>query len=151
MIVRRRGLRSGRRIHTVEVISADEVGDDFDDLWRRRLGESQRLLADRSATTPLALRGLQKGSIRPRCFAFVEKSPLVGYAAVVRRDLPHVGLTRAYLTDIFVERDDPQTIQLLLAATVRQARADGAAESPRLQSESVSPIRAEERVLAFFY
>ena len=51
MIVRRRRPKAGRRIHSVNVISADEVGDDFDDLWRRRLAESRKLFADRTSTT----------------------------------------------------------------------------------------------------
>jgi hypothetical protein len=127
MIVRRRGPRAGRGIHTVNIISADEVGDDFDDLWRRRLVESKKLFADRTSTT-LRWHYAAAGRTHPAKLLCVRNgSQLIGYAALVRRDSEHIGLRRAYLADIFVERDDPETIQILLAAAVLQARMDGAA------------------------
>jgi hypothetical protein len=127
MIVRRRRPRASRRINAVEVISADEVSGEFDDLWERRLAESKKLLAERRSTT-LRWHYAAAGRTHPaKLLCARNGSQLVGYAAVVRRDSERIGLKRAFLADIFVERDNSETIELLLGASVRQARLDGAA------------------------
>jgi hypothetical protein len=127
MALRRRGLRPGGQESSVTVLSADEIGSEFDDLWRQRLAERPRLLANRTAA---ALRWHYAAEGRPNPARLVcawADSRLVGYAAIVRQDSPQLGLRRAFLADVFVERDEPETIRRLLAAAGRHARTDGAA------------------------
>ena len=52
-------------------------------------------------------------------------------------DSEQIGLRRVYLADIFVKRDNPETIQSLLAAAVRQAHVEGAANHLKPRARTV--------------
>lgn len=118
-----RGTSSGIACRLVE---SENVNDEFDELWRRKQSESRKILALRDAATlhwHFAAAGRKKP---PRLMGAYRDGRLSGYIAVVRRDAGHLSLRRAYIADLFVERDDPETISALLAAATRQAYADGA-------------------------
>ncbi len=126
--VRRRGpARRDRGPGSVRILAAEEVGPEFDDLWRRRLAEGEKLLADRTASTLRWHYAGEGRTVPARLVCAQDGARLAGYVALVRSDSPGIGLSRAYVADIFVERDDPTTIRRLLSAAAKQARADGAA------------------------
>jgi len=125
--IRRRGPRDGQGPGSLRVLGTGDVGSDFDDLWRRRVAEGRRLLADRTAPT-LRWHFAAEGRSPPaRLVCAYEGARLDGYVALVRNDSAQIRLARAYVADIFVADDDPATVRRLLVAAARQARADGAA------------------------
>jgi hypothetical protein len=122
-----RGRLPRARVPNVEIASIDPYGVDaaLDDLWQRKLAASRAtLLADRSAESLRWHFPVRKGT---RMLCARQRGRLVGYVAVVRQDAAHIGLTRARVADVFVERDEPTIIATLLAAAARAAREDGAA------------------------
>jgi hypothetical protein len=125
--LRRRGPRRVRSRAEFRTIGAGSIGSEFDGLWRRRLAERPRLLAVRDAQT-LRWHFADRG--RPHSPFLVCASigsQLLGYMAVVRQDARHLGLARARVADIFVERDDPEIIRQLLHQSAEHARRTGAA------------------------
>jgi hypothetical protein len=124
-VLRGQGLL-GRTPYEVRILGGEELGQDFDDLWERKLREGQRLLAHRTAKT-LQWHFAPAGRSHPLFLACAyDKGLLKGYMAVVRQDAPHIDLKRARVADIFVEQDDPEVIRLLLGAVLRHARTQGA-------------------------
>jgi hypothetical protein len=124
--LRRRWPREVRSGVDLKVIDAASIGVEFDRLWQRRLAECPRLLAVRDAQTlrwHFASRGRRHP---PFLVCALSASELLGYVAVVRQDAAHLGLTRARVADIFVERDDPEIIRQLLARSAGHARSTGA-------------------------
>lgn len=111
----------------LRTIRPESAGADFDDLWKRTTKESRSLLAVRDAKT-LRWHFAGRGRSNPPVLvgAYLG-SRLAGYAAIVRQDASHIGLRRARLADLFVEKDDPNTIGALLAGAVDEARRGGAA------------------------
>jgi hypothetical protein len=126
-MVRRRVPTCRRSIAGINVVRANEVDNDFDDLWRRKLDEGGKLLADRSSGTLRWHFAAAGRAFSAKLICARNGSQLTGYAALIRQDSPYIGLKRAYLADIFVERDEPATIRLLVAAAIWQAKVDGAA------------------------
>lgn len=124
--LRRRRSRHRHGHFDIRLLTAEQVGKDFDDLWQRKLGEGLKLLAHRTAET---LRWHYDDEGRPNppfLLAAYQDERLVGYVGVVRQDAPHLGLNRARVADIFVERDDPEVIRSLLIAAMQHARQRGA-------------------------
>jgi hypothetical protein len=126
-------VRAGRRLPrsqggrlTVKRLDGAAVGGEFDDLWRRKLAEGTRLTACRTAET-LRWHFAPEGRVNPPfLLGAFDGGRLVGYLAAVRQDSDPLQLRRARVADIFVERDDPDTIRQLLAAAAAEARGDGA-------------------------
>jgi hypothetical protein len=125
--LRRRGPLDGSYRTMLRTIDAAAAGAEFDDLWQRKLAEGSKLLAVRDSRS---LRWHFDGRGRacpPVIVCAYDGSRLVGYVVIVRQDAPHLGLTRARVADLFVERDDPQTIRQLLGGAAAEARRGGAA------------------------
>jgi hypothetical protein len=112
----------------VRELTANAVGAAFDDFWARLIARSQgRLMAMRDAAAlrwHFAARGRQPP---PKIVAAMNGETVRGYAAVVRQDAGHLGLTRARLADLVVDDGDETIVRTLLAASCETARADGAA------------------------
>jgi hypothetical protein len=123
MALRQRRPRATANELATAVTVPSDIGPEFDELWRRRQAEGRRLFADRSSA---ALRWHYGSGRRSWLVSAHASGRLVGYCAVFRADSAHIGLTRAYLADIFAERDDPGIVRPLLVAAARQARAGGA-------------------------
>ncbi|HYN08995.1 MAG TPA: hypothetical protein VES67_16550 [Vicinamibacterales bacterium] len=123
---------TGRRIACretsceVTVINTAQIDERFDDLWARKLGEGKRLLACRDARTLRWHFPPTEAVPPPRVICAVGKGRLLGYLVVLRRDSAHIGLRRARVADIFVERDDEAVIRQLLCEAATQAVRDGA-------------------------
>jgi hypothetical protein len=120
----RRGPPSMRHKFRVTEIQVEQIGEDFAALWRRKLAERDRLLADRS---PTSLRWHYSGLERYRKTTVLccrMQGRLAGYA-VVQNVVDNFGLRRCMLADLLVERDDPEITENLLAAAYAHARASG--------------------------
>lgn len=109
----RRPRRASSKFRLTE-ITVSEIGDDFEALWRRKLAEKRRLLADRSPAT-LRWHYTQPGSQKDtNVFRCESQSRLVGYA-IFRRETEPPGLRRCNLSDMLVDGDDPETASSLVA------------------------------------
>jgi hypothetical protein len=122
--VHRRGPPSIRHKFRITEIPVEQIGDAFEALWRRKLAERDRLLADRS---PASLRW-HYSELEPYRKTTVlccwMQGWLAGYA-VVQSIVDGAGLHRCVLSDLLVERDDPEITENLLAAAYARARACG--------------------------
>jgi hypothetical protein len=127
MAVRRRRLSARGTNLRIAVVAASETGDAFDELWLRRRSEGRRLLAQRRAADLKWHYRASRPSSAARLVCAYDGERLAGFCALTRADSPHIGLERAYVSDIFVERDAAEIIRPLLAASARHAHAHGAA------------------------
>jgi hypothetical protein len=124
--LRRRGPRfRGERL-ALKILDAEAIDHHFDELWHRKLAGERKLWAFRTSETLRWHYGHIKGANRPFLTCAYKGDRLFGFAAFVRQDAGHIGLKRARLADLFVERDDPDTIRQLLEVGVREARQRGA-------------------------
>ena len=106
-------------------IALRDVGDEFDELWQRKLAEVRRLYAFRTADD---LRwhfepGAEAGTVA--VIGCRRGDRLEGYVVVLRSETPDIGLTRARVADLFVARDEDAVVDSLLAAAYEWAREHG--------------------------
>jgi hypothetical protein len=108
-----------------EVIRLSDVDEEFDELWRRKLGERPRLYASRTAED---LRwhfepGADAGTVGVlRCR---RHGRLDGYVVLLRTEAPDIGLVRARVADLLVAGDDARVVDALLAAAYEWGRRNG--------------------------
>ncbi|WP_375784304.1 hypothetical protein ACE10Z_31825 [Bradyrhizobium sp. Pha-3] len=120
----RRGPRAAPTSKITE-IEVKDIGDEFEALWRRKLGEAPRLLADRSPASlkwHFTLPGSCSTVAVLCCHRFQR---LAGYAVVLHAVDHETGLRRSMLADILVEQDDPDVTEALLDAAYANAVASG--------------------------
>ena len=113
-MARRRHPRRASSKFKITEIPVSEIGDDFESLWRRKLAEKPRLLADRNPAIlrwHFTLPGSRKDTNVFRCES---QGRLVGYA-IFRRETDPPGLRRCTMADILVEGDDPEVTASLVA------------------------------------
>lgn len=112
--------RTGR----VDLSRVEDIDDSFDDLWRGKRNEADRLLACRTAA---CLRWHFGGEVwAERTGILTHRSgSLNGYAVTVRDDAPQIGLKRMKIADVLVAGDDSETFLDLLAGAYDQAQAEG--------------------------
>jgi hypothetical protein len=109
----------------VAEIEVKDIGDEFEDLWRRKLTEAPRLMVDRS---PASLRWhftIPGGSSRAAVFCCWRSGRMAGYAIVEHSTDRKTGLRRAMLADVLVEQDDPGVTEALIEAAYTNAIASG--------------------------
>ncbi len=98
-------------------ITVDEIGEEFDGLWQRKLAATpERLLAARDAETLKWYFGLSQNAGNTRILCARRDGNLDGYAVLVREDAPDIGLKRLKIADLFVAGDAAETANALLAA-----------------------------------
>lgn len=107
-----------------EAIPLEAVGDEFDELWQRKLAEGRRLYAYRTAADlrwhfELARTGAVS-VLRCR-----RGGRLEGYAVLLREEVPAIALQRLKIVDLFVASNDADTIDALLAAAYERGREAG--------------------------
>ena len=106
-------------------IEVKDIGYDFEELWRRKLAEKPRLLADRSPASlkwHFAVPGSFSNAV---VFCCRKLKRLIGYA-VLRHAVDHeTGMRRSLLADIFVEQDDPNVTESLVAEAYSSALRSG--------------------------
>jgi hypothetical protein len=114
-----------RKLHVTK-IRMDHIGDEFDDLWQRKLTEKPRLLADRSAavlrwhfTTP-------GNDERTRVLCCHLHGCLVGYAIAQYTMDRDTGLRRCSIVDMLIDGNAPDVAENLLATAYSDAQDSGA-------------------------
>ena len=117
--------RLPRKLHVTK-IPVHQIGDEFEDLWRRKLTEKSKLLAERSAallrwhfTHP----GNNERKTVLRCHLH---GSLVGYAIVQYTMDRYAALHRCRLVDMLIDGDAPDVAENLLAAAFSDAQGSGA-------------------------
>lgn len=116
------GRRPGRLRAGIEPesIAIEDIGDEFDDLWRRKVAEGRRFYAYRSAED---LRWHFQSRNRPRAITMLRCSRdgrLDGYLVWERKEGD--GLIVARILDLLVASNDARVIDALLAAAYETAR-----------------------------
>ncbi len=111
------GRRPYAALGDITPIRVDEIGEEFDVLWQRKLEETpDRLLAVRDATTLKWYFSLSRNADKTRILCTWRDGRLEGYVVLVREDAPQIGLKRLKVADMFVAGDDAATVNALLAA-----------------------------------
>jgi len=124
-ILRRRWPKPAPSLYTISEIAPNDIEDNFQTIWDKKLKEGPRLFGDRS---PVALRWHfdipgDRGCARVICCRKNEE--LVGYA-VVRSDTdPKNGLQKSVIADLIARQDDPAIVRALLAAAHGHAKQSG--------------------------
>ena len=110
---------------TMSEISPNDIGDNFQELWKEKLSERPRLLADRRPSTlqwHFEIPG-DRGCARVLCCH--QDGKLIGYA-VIRSDTDQqTGLRKSVLADMVVRHDDPEVVRALWAAAYDSAKRGG--------------------------
>jgi N-acetylglutamate synthase-like GNAT family acetyltransferase len=109
----------------VDVLPGIEFGGEFDALWERKTGESDRLLSCRTSRILRWHFGGPSIVGRVRVLCARRAGELVGYAALFPMDSQESGLLRTRVADVVVEREDPEILDALFAAAFDAVRADG--------------------------
>jgi hypothetical protein len=95
--------------------SVSDIGGDFEEVWRRKVAEKPRLLANRD---PLHLRwhfASPMSQQLTRVLRCEGPGRLTGYAIVQVETQQETGLRRCLLADMLVENDHPEAIKSLVA------------------------------------
>ncbi len=109
----------------VNEIRVDQIGDEFDELWRKKLKEKPCLMADRSQASlrwHLTVPGAPGETAVLVCH---REGRLAGYAVVQNTIEDQTGLKRCSLIDLLAEGDDSRVAESLLAAAYAKARTSG--------------------------
>ncbi|MHA1598064.1 MAG: hypothetical protein ACTSV1_05015 [Alphaproteobacteria bacterium] len=109
----------------IDLLNISDIDDGFDDLWQRKRGEADRLLACRTAACLRWHFDAPGIGTRTRLLVARKNRRLDGYAAIMREDQPEIGLKRLKIVDLFVDGDDAGVIDGLLAEAYELARAEG--------------------------
>ncbi len=108
-----------------EAIAIADIGDEFDDLWRRKLTEERRLFASRTAAE---LRWHFQPRGKPRAVTMLRcrrAGRLDGYLVWERQADPRTGVIDARIVDLLVDSNDARVVDALLAAARETARDQG--------------------------
>ena len=114
------GLAANRRkfpysTRKVDLINVNQIGDEFDELWRKKMVEAKKLLACRSAAYLRWHFSEPLGSSDVKIL-IARETRLRGYLALMRDDRQNIGLKRMRIADLFVENDEAPVVESLLAA-----------------------------------
>lgn len=109
---------------TIREIPAKSIGDEFDQLWLKKLAERPRLLAVRNAAT---LRWhFDLGDSSPSVLCAYEGNELAGYVMVRHEPPSHTtGLQRSIIADVIAREDDPRLVTALWIAAYEEAKRVG--------------------------
>ena len=108
----------------VDLIGVEDIDDRFDDLWKRKQAEAERLLACRMASNLRWHFGDTQCEKGTRILAH-RRGGLRGYAVVMREDEVGIGLKRLRIADLFVETNDEVVVNDLLSAAYEYGREQG--------------------------
>lgn len=154
------GRRPFAPLQNITVVPIDGIGDDFEDLWSRKLKEySGRLLACRNAETLRWYFSLSQNTGQTRVLCCRRDGRLQGYAVVVREDAPAIGLKRIKIADLFVAGDEAAVVDALLTAAYEYGLATrchvleiiGLPETLRRQALTHKPFERPMATFPFFF
>jgi hypothetical protein len=124
-LFRRRWPRGSAKDLTVSEIKVSEIGEDFEILWKEKLGEGTRLLADRSLEFLRWHLNVPCDGAKTSVLCCRKQGQLIGYL-VIRDEAGNAqGLRRSLIADMLVKQDDPETLKLLIVAAYKHARRAG--------------------------
>jgi len=124
-ILRRRWPRRSSATLAVTEIGVKDIGGDFQDLWKEKLSEGPRLLADRSPAVMQWHFEIPGDSGTTRVLCCHRSGNLVGYAVIRNDSNQSDGLRRSLIADMLVRHDDPQVVSALLIAAYNHAKQAG--------------------------
>lgn len=107
-----------------EAIQPDQAGDEFDELWQRKLAEGPRLYASRRAED-IRWHFELAPTDSVRILRLRREGRLAGYLILLQESVEEVGLSRAKIVDLFVAADDADATLALLRAAHEMAKALG--------------------------
>ncbi|MDH3625246.1 MAG: hypothetical protein OES69_13985 [Myxococcales bacterium] len=123
------GRRRPGRLHAgiePESIAIENVGDEFDDLWRRKLAEGHRLYAGRASEDIRWHFEPRDGARAVTMLCGRRDGRLEGYLVWERKENYLIsGLTGARIVDMLVASNDERVIDALVAAAYESAREQG--------------------------
>jgi hypothetical protein len=122
---RRRRPRFGSTGFSCRDLRVEEIADDFQTLWLRKLQEKPRVLAWR---TPEVLRWhflIPHGKRTPHVLACYSGGRMEGYVIVVIGGDKNLGLRKAGVADLMAAGDNPEVIRELLAGAYEIAKKNG--------------------------
>ena len=117
---RRPASRPGRL--SCRELRVEEIGDDFQSLWFRKVHERPRLMAWR---TPEILHWhflIPHSKSSPQVLACYDGKTLAGYAIVLTTSVRELGLKKSSVADVFVADDKPEVVSELLAGAYELAK-----------------------------
>jgi len=117
--------RSGRGSPSSPVRRLGEFDERFDSFWRKLCADPPRLRAVRTGAVLAWRFGAQLRGGRATIVAAGQDGTLSGYAVLVRRESPELGMDLYDVADIQALRDDPAIIRDLLLAAIGIAREEG--------------------------
>jgi hypothetical protein len=124
-LFRRRWPRGSAKDLAVSEIKVSEMGEDFEILWKEKLGERTRLLADRSLEFLRWHYNVPRDGAKTSVFCCRKQGRLCGYL-VIRDEAGNAnGLRRALIADMFVKQDDPEILKTLIVAAHKHAKRAG--------------------------
>lgn len=109
----------------IDIVEIGRIDDEFDDLWRRKRDEANRFYACRSAECLRWHFGAASLAEKTRILVCRTARGLGGYVAVMREDVPEIGLKRLKIVDLFVANNDENVIDNLLQAAREVGISDG--------------------------
>lgn len=151
--------KSDSRGRSCRLLSVEEIGDDFQDLWVRKINEAPRMLAWR---TPEVLKWhflIPHSKRTPHVLACHSNGRMEGYAVVVVGSDRSLGLQKAVLADLLVAEDNPSVIRELLFGAYEIAKRNacdvfevlGFPETVREVCREGKPYRRNYPACPFFY
>ena len=106
-------------------IKISEIGGEFDDLWRRKISEPGRLLADRRADTLRWHFTIPRSVRQNQVLCCHGDGRLKGYVILRTERDCDTGLQTSKLADLLVEGDDETITAQLLVAAYKKAKSLG--------------------------
>lgn len=126
-ILQSRVATGGSTACEIREMSVDQIGDEFLALWKQKLEEGPRLLADRAPATLRWHYEIPGDRGFVRVFTCYQAGLFVGYA-VVRSDVDaRSGMRKSMIADVIARRDDPEIVKALCVAAYDYARRLGSA------------------------
>ena len=125
-------------------ITAEQIGESFNELWERVSRKSPKLLAYRDADTLKWYCGLLNDNGEVTIVTLKSGGVLRGYAVLQRADSRKLRLRRQIIIDVFFENGDEQVARRLFMHCGRIARDAGAdvLEAPHLSPELAAIARS---------
>ncbi len=100
----------------------NEIGSDFDDLWKRKIEECSQLLAYRNSEFLRWNLELSNELTPITLICCYEKNKLEGYIVLATENISNISLKRYKIIDLFTVKDDQNIIDALLTAAYKEAK-----------------------------
>ncbi len=124
-LFRRRWPRGSAKDFSVSEIKPCEIAEEFEILWKEKLGEGTRLLADRSVEFLHWHYDVPADRSSTSVLCCRKNGKLTGYLVIRDETGMANGLRRSLVADVIVKQDDPEVVQTLIAAAYKHARKAG--------------------------